>query len=129
MKRSIYHKLEDWKNTKERKPLVLKGARQVGKTWALHAFGKSQYMGQGYNYHYIDLKESRDFHSIFMETFDPAKIVKLLEFRLRKKLDTSNDLLVLDEIQECPNAITALKYFQQDLKELDLIVAGSHLGL
>ncbi len=109
--------------------MVLKGARQVGKTWALHEFGKSQYERQGHRCHYIDLRESRDFHSIFAETYDPLKIIELLEFRLRRKFDVANDLLVLDEIQECQHAIASLKYFKQDLNELDLIVAGSHIGL
>lgn len=129
MKRSIHIKLLAWKNSRGRKPLVLKGARQVGKTWALHKFGKSEYEREGYKYHYIDLRESKDFHSIFAETFDPSKIITLLEFRLKRKFDINHDLLVLDEIQECPHAITSLKYFEQNLKELDLIVAGSHLGL
>ena len=129
MKRSIQKELSAWKRADRRKPLVLKGARQVGKTWALHEFGKSQYEANGSNYHYVDLRESQDLHSIFSETFDPRKIIELLEFRLRLKFDTANDLLVLDEIQECPHAITSLKYFEQDLHELDLIVAGSHLGL
>ena len=129
MKRSIQKEFAAWKVAPERKPLVLKGTRQVGKTWALHEFGKSQYERQGYKYHYIDLRESREFHSIFAETFDPHRIIQLLEFRLKRKFDTANDLLVLDEIQECQHAITSLKYFEQDLKELDLIVAGSHIGL
>lgn len=129
MKRSISKELATWKHAKKRKPLVLKGARQVGKTWILHEFGQSQYRDKGYSYHYIDLKEMRDFHSIFTETYDPNKIITLLEFQLRQKIDPANDLLVLDEIQECPQAITALKYFQQDMKQLNLIVAGSHLGL
>ena len=101
----------------------------MGKTWALHEFGKSQYEREGHRYHYIDLRESQDIHSIFAETFDPFKIIELLEFRLRRKFDIANDLLVFDEIQECQHAITSLKYFEQDLCELDLIVAGSHIGL
>jgi len=78
MKRSIQNELLTWKRGSERKPLVLKGARQVGKTWALFEFGKSQYENKKSQFHYIDLRESQEFHSIFRETFDPHKIIKLL---------------------------------------------------
>jgi predicted AAA+ superfamily ATPase len=129
MKRTILDNLKAWQNASGRKPLVLKGARQVGKTWALQEFGQCRYEREGAKCHYVDMKESRDLHSIFEESFDPRKIVSLLEFRLRRNINLDKDLLILDEIQECPSAITSLKYFEQDLNELDLIVAGSHLGL
>ena len=113
----------------QRKPLVLKGARQVGKTWALQEFGRNRYVARGGRCHYIDLREQKYLHSIFAETSDPNRIIELLQFRLKVQIDVDQDLVILDEIQEAPHAISALKYFAQDLPELDLIVAGSHLGL
>ena len=130
MKRNILADLLDWKsNTSRKKPLVLKGARQVGKTWALQEFGEKHYRRQGYHCHYIDFRKAKNLYSVFQETLDPAEIVKLIEFQLRTTIDTRNDLLIFDEIQECPQAITSLKYFEQDLNELDLVAAGSHMGL
>jgi len=130
MKRTIIEDLLKWKHDISRKkPLVLKGARQVGKTWALQEFGRKYYEEEGHNYHYIDFRESKSLYSIFRETSDPGEIIKLLQFQLRTKIDTENDLLIFDEIQECPEAITSCKYFEQNLKGLDLIAAGSHMGL
>ena len=129
MKREALDELQMWKESPGRKPLVLKGARQVGKTWALQEFGRLQYEAMGAHFHYIDLRAATDLHSIFEETSDPHQIVRLIQFRLKRPIDTGRDLLVLDEIQECNHAITSLKYFEQDLPELDVIGAGSHLGL
>ena len=130
MNRTIIDDLLKWKqNLTRKKPLVLKGARQVGKTWALQEFGRRYYEEEGYNSHYIDFRESKNLYSIFRETSDPREIIKLLQFQLRINIDTPNDLLIFDEIQECPEAITSFKYFEQNLKELNLIAAGSHMGL
>jgi len=130
MKRTIINKLLQWKqDISRKKPLVLKGARQVGKTWALQEFGRKYYEEEGYSCHYIDFRESKNIHSIFQETSDPGEIINLLQFQLRTHIATENDLLIFDEIQECPEAITTLKYFEQNLKELDIIAAGSHMGL
>ncbi|MBT3273043.1 MAG: ATP-binding protein [Spirochaetales bacterium] len=130
MTRIIIADLIEWKqNIVRKKPLVLKGARQVGKTWVLREFGKNYYEKEGHSTHYVDFRESKRFHSIFQETSNPGEIIKLLEFQLRRHIDTANDLLIFDEIQECPEAITSFKYFEQNLKELDIIAAGSHMGL
>ena len=129
MKRTIVEELAGWKTSAGRKPLVLKGARQVGKTWALQAFGDQFYAKEGHRCHYIDFRVAKSIHSIFQDTLDPAEIVGLLEFYLKTTIDPKHDLLIFDEIQECPQAITAMKYFEQDLNELDLIAAGSYLGL
>ena len=98
MKRNIINDLVAWKKSAGRKPLVLKGARQVGKTWALMEFGKKHYGDKGYRYHYIDMREAKALHSIFKETFDPASIIKYLQFELKISIDPVHDLLVLDEI-------------------------------
>lgn len=82
-----------------------------------------------YNYHYIDFRESKNLYSIFRETSNPREIIKLLQFQLRINIDISNDLLIFDEIQECSEAIISFKYFEQNLKQLDLIAAGSHMDL
>lgn len=129
MKRRITKQLLQWKNGKDRKPLVLKGARQVGKTYSLLEFGKLYYENLGYKCHYIDFRETKEIYSIFEENVDPEKIIKYLQFRLKIKIDTENDLLIFDEIQECHQAITSFKYFEQKLHSLDIIAAGSHLGL
>jgi len=129
MKRDFLDKLAEWKATPDRKPLLVRGARQVGKTWALQEFGRRQYEDKGHQCIYVDLREAKSVHSIFSETSDPREIIDLLGFRLRREIDVARDLLVLDEIQECNHAITSLKYFAQDLKEMDVIAAGSHLGL
>ena len=130
MKRTILSDLLDWKRDKARKkPLVLKGARQVGKTWSLQAFGEEKYRKHGHQCHYIDFRKAGNLFATFQETLDPVEIIKRIEFHLRATIDTRNDLLIFDEIQECPQAITSLKYFEQDLNELDLIAAGSHMGL
>jgi len=130
MKRTIINDLYHWKRgDTSKKPLILKGARQVGKTWALQEFGKQYYTRKGYKCHYIDFRKAKKLYSIFQETLDPIEIIKLLEFRLQINIDIQNDIVIFDEIQECPQAITSFKYFEQDLKALDIIGAGSHMGL
>lgn len=129
MERQILDDLFSWCQSSNKKPLVLKGARQVGKTWALLEFGKLYYENKGFICHYIDFRSSKDLYSIFEETNQPSEIIKLLQFRLRINIDIQKDLLIFDEIQECPHAISSLKYFEQSMNELDLITAGSHLGL
>jgi predicted AAA+ superfamily ATPase len=129
MERQILNDLISWSQSPSKKPLVLKGARQVGKTWALLEFGKLYYEKKGYTCHYIDFRNSKDLFSIFEETNNPFEIINLLQFRLKTNIDIQKDLLIFDEIQECPQAISSFKYFDQSMKELDLIAAGSHLGL
>jgi len=125
MERKIIKDLIRWKSLKNRKPLVLKGARQVGKTYILESFGRDHYK----EYHYIDLRENKNIHNIFKETYNPFEIIRQLEFALRIKIDIKKDLMIFDEIQDCKGAITSLKYFQKDMSGLSIIAAGSHLGL
>ena len=125
MKRTITNDLIKWKSSTGRKPLVLKGARQVGKTYILEKFGQEYFK----KYHYIDLRENKNIGNIFKDTYNPREIIRQLEFVLRIKIDINNDLLILDEIQDCKGAITSLKYFQKDMNSLALIAAGSHLGM
>ncbi len=129
MYRTILNQLENWIERADRKPLILKGARQVGKTYSLEEFGKKYVKRKGGTLHYIDLKEDKKYHRAFQDTNNPSEILRAIQFEVKKKVDPRSDLLILDEIQECPGAITSLKYFEQRMKDLPVIAAGSHLGL
>ncbi len=130
MKRRVQLKLEAWFENPNRKPLVLKGARQVGKTFAIDTLGKEYVVSKrGGNYHYFDLRREKTLHSIFSETQEPLRILEYLGIKRRVRINPSTDLVFFDEIQDCPNAITSFKYFEQDMRALALIAAGSHLGL
>ncbi len=127
MKRQIKAKLIHWKNKKTRKPLLLQGARQVGKTYVLQDFAKSQFV----NSHYFDLEELKtDLSSIFNDSpLDPKQLIDKLSFVSGKSINIKKDILILDEIQAIPRAITALKYFSQDMNDLAVAAAGSNLGV
>ncbi len=123
MKRFVLNELILWKNSKYRKPLILRGARQVGKTWLMKEFGK-----EFQDFVYINFDENKDYCQFFKETKDVFRIIKNLEFATGKKI-TKDVLLILDEIQECPEALNSLKYFYENTPEIYLISAGSLLGL
>ncbi len=125
MKRLLYNKLTKWKNSKTRKPLILKGARQVGKTWLLTHFGNTEFPAT----HYINFEKEKRFHTVFKEDLDPDTIISTLEIMLSAKIDINSDLLIFDEIQECPEALTSLKYFNEELPMLAIGCAGSHIGI
>jgi len=125
MKRRLLKQLETWRTKKNRKPLILKGVRQCGKTYLLEQFGK-----QGFNrYHIINLEQQKSARALFQEDLDPARIIDELQFYINNPIDINNDLVIFDEIQACPEALTSLKYFCEDLPELALCSAGSLLGL
>lgn len=117
-------KLSEWKNSKYRKPLILKGARQVGKTWLLKEFGKSFPGGTAY----ISLDRSPEFAEFFKTSKNPERILDNLSFALKMKI-TPQTLLVIDEIQECPEALNSLKYFCEEIPSQPLACAGSLLGI
>ena len=123
MKRHIEQKLLEWKNKKRRKPLILRGARQVGKTYCLKQFGRQQFA----DLIYIDLERHSDWHGIFSGDLSAAKICLDLEIVSGKKIIPGESLLFIDEIQSCPRAIMALRYFYEDLPELHVVAAGSLL--
>ncbi|MBW2558597.1 MAG: ATP-binding protein [Deltaproteobacteria bacterium] len=127
MKRQIETKLIEWKNKKTRKPLLLQGARQVGKTYVLQDFAKNQFD----NSHYFDLEELKtDLSSIFNDSpLDPKQLIDKLSFVSGKSINIKKDILILDEIQAIPRAITALKYFSQHMSDLAVAAAGSNLGV
>ncbi|MDA3937833.1 MAG: AAA family ATPase [Spirochaetia bacterium] len=127
MKRNIEKQLLEWAHKKDRKPLLLNGARQVGKTYILKEFGKSYFS----NVHYFDLEEQKNvLTSIFTEgSLDPKTIIDKLSFISGKVINIDDDLLILDEIQSIPRAITSLKYFRQEMAGLAVAAAGSNLGI
>jgi len=127
MKRQIKAKLIQWKNKKIRKPLLLQGARQVGKTYVLQDFAKNQFAHS----HYFDLEELKtDLSSIFNDSsLNPKQLIDKLSFVSGKSINIKKDLLILDEIQAIPRAITSLKYFSQQMNDLTVAAAGSNLGV
>lgn len=125
MERMAYNKLLEWKTRKKRKPLIIKGARQTGKTYLANEFGRREFL----NSHTFNFQKNKDLHLIFAETMDPKKILKILSDYSEKKIDPFKDLLFFDEIQECPDALNSLKYFAEEMPSGFVIAAGSLLGL
>ena len=113
-----------WKSSEERKPMVLKGARQVGKTWLMKEFGKSAYD----NYVYFNFDEEDELKSIFEVNKNPRRIVELLSLIAGEKILPEKTLIIFDEIQECPSALNTLKYFKEKANDYHVIAAGSLLG-
>lgn len=124
MERYIQESLLLWKDKSKRKPLILQGARQVGKTFAISKFG-AEHFQQTFK---LDFLADKSLKNIF-ENIKLKDILERLEFRFSRKINLKNDLLFFDEIQECPMAITCLKYFYEELPELAIIGAGSYLGI
>ena len=124
MKRNAIRELNDWKNSEERKPLVLKGARQVGKTWLMKEFGQNYYA----SFVYFNFDEEEGLKSIFEGNKNPHRIVELLSMIAGKKILPGETLIIFDEIQECPEALNTLKYFKEKANEYHVIAAGSLLG-
>ncbi len=124
MKRNILKELEDWKNDVDRKPLIIKGARQTGKTWAMKEFGSTFKNG----YVYLNFDEEPLLESIFKDTKDPSQIINKLSLLKNKKINPDDTLIIFDEIQECPEALNCLKYFNENAKEYHVVAAGSLLG-
>lgn len=124
MDRLITQKLLSWKNRPHRKPLILRGARQVGKTWSVLDFGKRFFDG---TVHLVDLEKHPDWHGIFDKNLQASRILSDLEIVLNSSIRQGKDLLFFDEIQSCPRAIMALRYFYEEIPELHVISAGSLL--
>lgn len=103
----------------------MRGARQIGKTFILKEFGRKFFQ----HTHYINFEKHRTIFSVFEESLDPKQIIQKLNFNLNTSIDIQRDLLIFDEIQECPKALTSLKYFNEEMPELALCSAGSLLGI
>jgi len=124
MKRFITKELLLWQKHSNRKPLILRGARQVGKTWVVEDFGKNHFKGR---VHKIDLEKRPDLYEIFDKNLDVKRIIAELELILGVTIEPDNDLLFFDEVQSCPRVLMALRYFYEEMPELHVIAAGSLL--
>ena len=125
MKRFILEDLIKWKKSKYRKPLILKGARQIGKTYILEQFGKEYYE----NVAYFNFDHDEDLYNLFENTKDPQRILEQLIFINKKAIRPEKTLIIFDEIQECPNALNSLKYFNEEANEYHIVCASSLLGI
>ena len=121
MKRSVEIQLQQWKDSANRKPLLVRGARQVGKTWSLEKFGESLFR----NTIKIDFEKRPAYKRIFDGDLDARSITEQLEISAGKKIEPGKTLLFFDEIQACPRAIMSLRYFHEELPELHIVAAGS----
>jgi len=125
MKRSLYNELILWKQSVHRKPMIIRGARQVGKTWLMRTFGLQEYK----KCVYLNCENNIRIKNIFTEDFDIQRIISALEIESGQKITMSDTLLIFDEIQEVPEALTSLKYFQEEVPALHILAAGSLLGV
>ena len=125
MYREKIEELKKWKNSETRKPLIIRGARQVGKTWLMKEFGEKYYQKCAY----INFDDNSRMNKLFEEDFDIDRIIQGLKIESGVKIEAENTLIILDEIQETPKALKALKYFCENAREYHIISAGSLLGV
>jgi predicted AAA+ superfamily ATPase len=125
MKRDIYERLLEWKSSKERKPLIVKGVRQVGKTYILQEFGSKEYDSAAY----FNFEEDPALDDFFQQKLDPGPIIANLSLYLDREIKPGNDLIIFDEIQASNNALNALKYFSEQAAEYHIAAAGSLIGI
>ena len=125
MERKIVKELLSWKNNSKKQPLLLQGARQVGKTYILLSFGKEHYK----NVVYFSLEESTDIRAVFERDLNPERIVKELAAKSGQSILPEDTLIILDEIQACEQALTSLKYFAEKAPQYHIVAAGSLLGV
>lgn len=125
MKRLIMGKLLAWKNSPYRKPLILKGVRQVGKTWILKEFGKLNYK----NIAYFNFDENKEYKQFFETTKNVERILQNLMLASGQKIEPENTLIIFDEVQDCPEVINSMKYFCENATQYHVACAGSLLGI
>lgn len=125
MKRNVLDQLVHWKNQPARKPLLVQGARQVGKTWAIKEFARREFAEMAY----IDFLTDDDMKAVFDGSLDPSRILEAISLRTDVDAGDPDVLIVLDEIQECPRALTALKTFCERRPDIPIVAAGSLLGV
>ena len=125
MKRLLYNNLLKWKNSKDRKPLILKGVRQCGKTWLLKEFGKNNYK----NVAYFNFEGNEALQECFSQDLDVTRIIEELSILNNKAINAENTLIIFDEIQFCNKALSSLKYFYENAPEYHIVCAGSLLGI
>lgn len=125
MRRKAINELIDWKNKKGHKPIIIQGARQVGKTWLMQEFGKTQYKQIAY----INFDSNDRMLNLFSGDLNVQRLLTGFELEVGFKINSKDTLIIFDEIQECPKAITSLKYFNENVPEFDIVAAGSLLGV
>jgi hypothetical protein len=125
MKRTVTEFLNRWKTSANRKPLILRGARQVGKTYILKEFGEATFPC----YHYVNFEKDERLGRLFEHDLKPDRILNELQFYLDRPIDRHRDLVIFDEIQRSSRALTSLKYFSEEMPEMALCAAGSLLGV
>lgn len=125
MRRALYQFMLDWKNSPNRKPLILQGARQVGKTWLMKEFGKNEFE----QVVYLNFESSERLKSLFRADFDIKRIIGIIEIEANLKIQKASTLIIFDEIQEAEKGLTALKYFYEQAPEYYIVAAGSLLGV
>ena len=126
MKRKLYEQLQIWKEDPNRLPLVLKGARQVGKSFLLEHFGENEF---DKCFHFDFEKDKEKLADLFSGNLDPKTILYNLSLLVGENISVQNDLIIFDEIQNCSKALTSLKYFAEELPQLHICAAGSLLGI
>lgn len=125
MQRLLYKELINWKNSKDRKPLILKGVRQCGKTWLLKEFGKNNYD----NIAYFNFEGNETLQNRFEQDLDVNRIIEELGIMINKAIEPEKTLIIFDEIQFCNRALTSLKYFYEEAPNYHIVCAGSLLGI
>jgi predicted AAA+ superfamily ATPase len=125
MQRNTIYDLINWKNDPNRKPLIIQGARQVGKTWLMKEFGRTQYK----TVFYISFENNDRIQQVFSGDMDTRRIISELEAIQKRKISAADTLIIFDEIQECNRALVSLKYFCENSPEYNIIAAGSFLGV
>jgi predicted AAA+ superfamily ATPase len=125
MFRAAMNELHRWKNSQRRTPLIIRGARQVGKTWLMKEFGRTAY-GQTV---YVNFDNNKRMEELFSADLQAERLIMGLELYSGQKIDPANTLLIFDEVQEVPKALTSLKYFNENAPEYQIVCAGSLLGV
>ena len=125
MQRTAIKKLKEWKDEKDHKPLIIEGARQVGKTWLMKEFGKQCYE----QVVYLHFDNNPELAAVFEHDYKIPRLIEAFEILSGIKINPDNTLIIFDEVQECPRALTSLKYFNENAPEYDIVAAGSLLGL
>lgn len=123
MYRNQIEKLIEWKNNKNKKPLIIRGARQVGKTWLMKEFGEKNYQ----NFAYINFDRNTRMEQLFSGDMNIERIIQGLKLESGVNINANDTLIIFDEVQEVPNALTSLKYFYEDAPEYNIVAAGSLL--
>ncbi len=125
MKRLTFKQLDNWKQSKKRKPLIIQGARQVGKTWLMKEYGKMAFK----QVLYVNFEHSERLKNVFIEDYDIDRIITIIQVESGVNIDPKNTLLIFDEIQEAEKGLTALKYFYEKAPQYYIMAAGSLLGI